>query len=164
MKKIKKILIIIQRSNGDVFLSSSLVKALYENYDFPDIDLLVNDDTLAIAKLLPHIKCIHTFSYNKKNNNQLSQEINIVKSIYKKYDLSINLTASDRSVIYALISGKKSISAIEDNVKKSWWKKLFLTNYYFFDKSSHILINNLQPLNLLDIKHENIQSKINFDE
>ena len=54
----------------------------------------------------------------KKQTNQYKQEKELFVSLFKKYDLSINLTASDRSVIYALISGKKSISAIEDNVKK----------------------------------------------
>ena len=39
--------------------------------------------------------------------------------LIKKYDLSINLTASDRSVIYALLAGKKTISAIEKDNKKS---------------------------------------------
>jgi heptosyltransferase III len=164
LKKIRKILIIIQRSNGDVYLSLSLINSLVKNYKKVQIDLLVNEDTVSVAKLFPDINFIYTFSYLKKQTNQYKQEKELFVSLFKKYDLSINLTASDRSVIYALISGKKSISAIENNVKKSWWKKLFLTNYYFFDKSSHILINNLQPLNLLDIKHENIQSKINFDE
>jgi len=41
LQKIKKIIVIIQRSNGDVFLSSSLIKGLYEHFDDPHIDLLV---------------------------------------------------------------------------------------------------------------------------
>ena len=79
MNTINKILIIIQRSNGDVFLSSSLIDALIKNYKNPQIDILVNDDTLAIAKTLKHIKNIHLFSYKKKKRNPLKQEINIVK-------------------------------------------------------------------------------------
>ena len=63
LKNITKILIIIQRSNGDVFLSSSLIKSLYEYFIEPEIDLLVNDDTVAIAKLIPSVNYIHTFSY-----------------------------------------------------------------------------------------------------
>ena len=62
----KKILLIIQRSNGDVFLSLSLIKALYKYYQSPEIDLLVNNDTISVAKVLPNIKRIHTFSYQKK--------------------------------------------------------------------------------------------------
>ena len=169
MKNPKKILIIIQRSNGDVFLSLSLINALYDYYHLPQIDLLVNDDTLTVAKLLPHINFIHTFSYQKKRGKTLltalgmilnrvwNQEKEIITSIYRKYDLSINLTASDRSVIYALLAGKKSISAIEKDNKKSWWKKRLLTYHYFFDVTKHILCNNLEPLNLLKIHHQTIQ-------
>ena len=157
MKNPKKILIIIQRSNGDVFLSLSLIEALYDYFNFPQIDLLVNDDTLAIAKLLPNVNFIHTFSYQKKHERGISQEWEIISRIYNKYDLSINLTASDRSVIYAILAGKKSISAVEKNNQKSWWKKSFLTSYYFFDETKHILCNNLEPLHLLKIKHRKIQ-------
>ena len=162
MKNYKKILIIIQRSNGDVFLASSLVKALHENYKTEHIDLLVNDDTHQMASLLPFIRKIHTFSYQKKNENRWGQEKIILSSIFKKYDLSINLTASDRSVFYALIAGKKSISAIEKNNKKSWWKKILLNQYYYFDTSQHILKNNLEALNLLDINFDNVHYPINI--
>ena len=154
MKKIKKILIIIQRSNGDVFLSSSLIKELYKYYETPHIDLLVNDDTYSIAKQIPYVKKIHLFSYQDKKDKKWLQEKNILLKIYKKYDLSINLTASDRSVFYALIAGKKSISAIEIDKKKSWWKKIFLSNYYYFDCSDHILYNNLKSLDVLKIKYD----------
>ena len=160
MKKIKKILIIIQRSNGDVFLSSSLIRALYGYYDSPKIDLLVNDDTFAIAKMLPHIGFIHQFSYQKKKDNRWLQEKELIQAIFRKYDLSINLTASDRSVIYSLMASKKSISAIERDNVKSWWKKLFLSYYYHFDSSRHILVNNSEPLNCLEIKHTKIHEPL----
>jgi len=160
LKNPKKILILIQRSNGDVFLSTSLIKGLYEYYESPHIDLLINDDTFSIARLIPFIKNIYTFSYHEKKNNRWTQEKNLITKIFKKYDLSINLTASDRSVLYALIAAKKTISAIEIDNKKSWWKKALLTQYYYFDKDKHILMNNLESLNLLNIKHDNIQQPI----
>jgi len=155
-KNLKKILIIVQRSNGDVFLSYSLIKKLYEYYDSPLIDLLVNDDTISIAKLFPYINRIHTFSYKDKKYKRWAQEKNIIFSIFKKYDLSINLTASDRSVFYALLAGIKTISAVESNKQKSWWKTIILTHYYYFDSSEHILSNNLKPLECLKIKYDNI--------
>ena len=164
MRKTKKIIIIIQRSNGDVFLSSSLIKVLYENYESPQIDLLVNDDTYSIAKLIPFIKNIYTFSYQERQDNRWRQERNLTFKIFKKYDLSINLTASDRSVFYALIAGKKSISAVEIDQKKSWWKKIFLNNYYYFDTSKHILLNNLKSLDILKIDHELIQNSLYISE
>jgi heptosyltransferase III len=151
-----KILIIIQRSNGDVFLSIGLIKALYEFYDFPQIDLLVNDDTYQVAKLLPHINFIHRFSYIKKVENQWKQEKSLLIKLFRKYDLSINLTSSDRSVLYAVMSSKRSISVIEKDIKKSWWKKLLLNSFYYYDASKHILEQNYKPLRTLGINTDNI--------
>ena len=159
MKNSKKILIIVQRSNGDVFLSQTLISVLYEYYLSPQIDLLVNDDTLSVAQLLPNINFIHTFSYKRKHDNRWKQEKDIIVSVFRKYDLSINLTASDRSVIYCLLASKNSISAIEKENSKSWWKKSLLTHHYFFDTTKHILINNLEPLSLLKIERPNILGK-----
>ena len=164
LKKPNKILVIIQRSNGDVFLSSNLICNLFEHYDSPIIDLLVNDDTFQLAKLLPHINNIHKFSYKKKKDSRWNQEISLIRRIYRKYDLSINLTASDRSIFYALFASKRSISAIEKNHHKSWWKKILLTNYYYFDIDRHILLNNSEPLNLLKLQHNNIQRSINISQ
>ena len=141
-------------------MSSSLVDVLNDYYDSPQIDLLVNDDTFSIARLIPFVNSIYSFSYQKKKDNWWKQEKSILKGLFNKYDLSINLTASDRSVIYALIAGKKTISAIEKDNKKSWWKKILLTHHYFFDEEKHILLNNLQPLRLLEIQHKNIQKSI----
>lgn len=151
---VSRILIIIQRSNGDVFFSLPLINALFNYYNSPQIDLLVNSDTFLLAKLLPNVNYIHEFSYEKKKDNQFTQEKHLLANIFRKYDLSINLTASDRSVIYAIAASKKSISAIEKNNKKSWWKKILLSSYYFFNFDDHILINNSQSLNLLKIRHE----------
>lgn len=150
----KKILIIIQRSNGDVFFSLNLIIELYNFYKNTQIDILVNDDTYPMAKLLPHVVNILTFSYAKKRESRWTQEAKIARSILRKYDLSINLTSSDRSVIYALLASKKSISVIEKKNNKSWWKKIFLFKYYFFDKEKHIFLNNLKPLDLLNIRYD----------
>jgi heptosyltransferase-3 len=146
------ILVIIQRSNGDVFLSASLIQQLQQSFQPDAIDLLVNDDTLPIAQTLSFIRQIHTFSYRKKKENKWKQEKEIIKKIYRKYDLSINLTASDRSVIYALIASRKAVSAVEENNIKSWWKKILLKFYYNFEVEKHILLNNLKPLQLLGIE------------
>lgn len=157
MREIKKILIIIQRSNGDVYLSLSLIKSIYKSLHSPKIDLLVNDDTSHIASLMPYINKIHIFSYQKKKEKRWAQEKDIAVKIFRKYDLSINLTSSDRSVLYAILASKKSVSAIEKEFKKSWWKKLLLSKFYYFEKFNHILMNNLEPLRLLNISHNYIQ-------
>jgi heptosyltransferase-3 len=157
LKNPKKILIIIQRSNGDVLLSQTLINKIFESYNSAQIDILVNDDTILVAQLMSNVSDIHQFSYSKKKNNRWKQEKKLLFKLFKKYDLAINLTASDRSVLYSMIAGKRSISAVERNNKKSWWKKILLTHFYYFDTKKHILLNNLESLNLLKIKHDNIQ-------
>jgi len=159
MKSIHKILIIIQRSNGDVLLSSPLINRLYEHYDNPKIDLLINDDTRAIASTLEHINEFNMYSYSWKRQSKISRiknELSLVKKIYKKYDLSINLTASDRSVMYSILASSYSVSAVEENSNKSWWKKLFLNKSYIFDASKHIVLNNISALKLLGISNDKV--------
>ena len=163
-KQFKNILIIIQRSNGDVFFSSGLISSLHDYYPESSIDLLVNDDTYAIAKLLPYVKNIITFSYDEKKRNRLHQEKTIIRRIFKKYDLSICLTASDRSVLYSSLASNFSISAIEKDYKKSWWKRLALKKSYFFDTSKHILINNYQALDILNIDYKKVHPEIKLSE
>ena len=162
-----KILVIIQRSNGDVFLTLPLIRGLQGHYPNCQIDMLVNDDTLAIAKTLPNINDFIIFSYAKKKAGFLSrikQEKQIISKIWRKYDMSINLTASDRSVQYAILASRNCISAIENEGSKSWWKKLFLKQSYIFDRSCHIVENNCKPLSILGIKSQSLQVIPNLSE
>jgi len=150
----KKILVVIQRSNGDVFLASSLINCLQGYYKDSKIDLLINDDTLGIAKTLKNISKIFLYSYSWRKlplSERIKKEFLLIRSIYRQYDLSISLTASDRSVLYALAASKNSIASIEKTNSKGWWKKLFLSHFYYFDTTKHILQNNTMPLALLKI-------------
>ncbi|NTV97642.1 MAG: glycosyltransferase family 9 protein [Chlorobiaceae bacterium] len=155
MKKqvLQSILIIVQRSNGDVFLSSPLIDGLFRAYGNPQIDLLVNSDTLAVAGMLPNIRNIHVFSYALGRSGQT---LGLIRKIARRYDLSISLTASDRSVLFALVSGRRSFSAVEKQLKKSWWKRFLLSANYEFDTCRHIIENNTQALGLLGIGSERV--------
>lgn len=148
---VRNILVIVQRSNGDVFLSSPLIEGLFQAYGSPNIDLLVNSDTLAVARTLPRIRDIHVFSYDL---GRTAQTLGLIRKIARRYDLGISLTSSDRSVLFALVSGNKSISAVEKQSKKSWWKRFLLSAHYEFDSDHHIIENNSRPLALLGIGSE----------
>ncbi|NTW83097.1 MAG: glycosyltransferase family 9 protein [Chlorobiaceae bacterium] len=149
--RIKRILIVVQRSNGDVFLSSPLIEGLFRAYGNPQIDLLINDDTLAIARTLPHIENIYQFSYKDEDKGLGAITFHLLKKIARRYDMSISLTASDRSVMFALAASGFSISAVDASNKKSWWKRLLLSHHYNFDSTRHIIENNTTPLDLLGI-------------
>lgn len=150
----KTILVIIRRSNGDVLLASPLIRHLQEYYAGAAIDLLVNDDTLGIARALPHVRHIHTYSYGWKKLplwQRLCAEAGFIRSLFREYDLAISLTTTDSSVLYALLAGRYSISAIDEDQRKSWWKKRVLEGYFLLNAGQHTLLNNLEPLRLLRI-------------
>lgn len=162
MERFKKILIIIRRSNGDVFLTEPLIRILKEHYS-AKVDLLINADTMAIAKLNPLIDNIYTYDYQWKGLEKHINEIKLFKKIFKQYDLTINLTANDRSVKYAIFGAKKSISIIDNEINKNWWKKLFLSHSYYA-KDKHIVLQNLTPLQFLNIQPQKIEVKSYYNK
>ena len=163
MANIKTALIIVQRSNGDVLLTSPLINQLKLLYPEIKIDLLINDDTLAIAKLLPDINHIHLYRYSWKKKGKrykLKQEIKLGKVIYKKYDLSICVVPSDRAILYGILAAKTSIG-VSGN---TWWKNKFLTHSYRNIDEQNIILNNLQALKFLDIYPEKINFSIKYSD
>jgi heptosyltransferase-3 len=154
MAGFKKILVIIRRSNGDVFLTEPLIRALKTNYE-AQIDLLINADTAAIAKTIPFVDNLLFYDYGWKGFEKTLNEMKLFWKIFKKYDLAINLTTNDRSARYAAFSAKHSISVIEKEKKKNWWKKLILKKY-FYDDDVHIVKKTLKPLEILNIKEDKL--------
>jgi len=154
LKKHKKILIIVQRSNGDVFFSYSLIAYLKNFYENSKIDILVNSDTKPVANLFQNISNILEFSYKNYRQSPLSYTFSIIRKIFRSYDLSINLTSSDRSVLFCALSSRNSISVVENNNQKSWWKKILLKEYFFYNQNIHILEQTLFPLKILKIPYE----------
>lgn len=159
----ENVLIVIQRSNGDVFLASPLIEAIHSFYAGCQIDLLINDDTLGIARTLPHIRTIHTYSYSWKKLPRMERiraELGLVRKIRGRYDLAINLTASDRSVLYALFAGKIAISAAERDTRKSWWKRYLLDYSYPVDADKHVVQKNMSALDFLQIPRAPIRISV----
>lgn len=162
---IKHILVIIRRSNGDVLLASPLIQHLHEHYAGAEIDLLVNDDTLGIAKALPHVRQIHAYSYGWKKLplwQRLRTEAGFIRKLFRQYDLAISLTTTDSSVLYALLFGRKSTSAIDAEGRKSWWKQRLLDGAYQLDEGKPVILNNLQALALLGIPQGKVQLALQY--
>jgi heptosyltransferase III len=158
----RKILIIIMRSNGDVYLSLPVIDALREDNPDATIDLLVFHSTKETAWALDRADNVYTYTYEWKANGRLPyilKQLLFIKSLFGKYDLSISLTASDRSTLYSIISSKVSIGAYDNTLKTSWWKRLLLHHSYHFDQDKHIVQNNIEVFKLLNISSNHIQVK-----
>jgi heptosyltransferase-3 len=147
----KKVLIIVRRSNGDVFLSNSLINNLLMNYPDVKIDLIVNQNTYEVAKTLNNISKIYVVK-NKKIfgvSRYLSNIMGIFVKTFRSYDLSINLNSNDLSTLFAFTSSNISISAVDDENRKSWWKKLIISHTYNINKDQHMINYILKPLSFI---------------
>jgi len=164
---VEKILIIIRRSNGDVLLTSPLINALHGHFPHAAIDLLVNRDTLEIAHLLPHVRTIHTYSYAWRKQGVASfvrKELALIRSILRRYDLAVSLTANDRSTVYAFLAGRTSIGESEGSRRRFWWRRILLSHVHVFRPDRHILFNNLAPLDLLGLSWSRAEVTLRYSE
>lgn len=151
---IERILVIIRRANGDVLLASPLIARLHEHYGAPTIDVLVNDDTAAIARALPYVSNVHVYSQqwrHLRGVRRIQAPLALFRRLFRQYDLAISLTTTDSSVLLALLSGRRSISAIDDQGHKNWWKRWLLNGSYRLERLQHTVRTNLEPLRLLSI-------------
>ncbi len=164
---VERVLIIIRRSNGDVLLTSPLINALGRNFPQARIDLLVNQDTLEIAKLLKQVHAVRTYSYRRQEEgfgSFLYRELALIRSVFRKYDLAISLTANDRSNVYAFLAGRTSIGESEGTWKRLWWRRALLSHVHVFRPDRHILFNNLAPLDILGIPYNRADVTLRYSE
>lgn len=161
----KQILVIIRRSNGDVLLSSALLQQLHDYYAGAQIDLLINDNTLGVAKALPAVRRIYCYSYAWKTLPRwarMRQHVGLIRQLWRRYDLAISLTTTDSSVWYARLAGRQAISLIETEAHKNWWKQRLLDGYYYLDPTQHVILNHLKALNVLQIPQGKVITHIHY--
>ncbi len=164
--QVHKILVIIRQVNGDVLFASPVINALKDAYPASKIDLLVNESTLSMAEALPNVSDIYAYCYTWRKKGffyRCWKEIQLFLKVWKKYDVALSLTASDRSILLAIMAGKISVGALDDEIQKSWWKKKYLTHSYAFDPSVSVVINNRKALQGLGLTPEKMELKSQVD-
>lgn len=159
MKSPEKILLIIRRSLGDVLLLSPVIHILKCRFPNVSIDLLVNEDTVAAAKLLDGINNIIPLDNNllaKDGLSGIAMQIKLIRRIFHQYDLAIAFTTNERSNIYAYLAGRTSIGTREPAISKNWWHRMLLNDGYQFNPQRHIVENNVEALRRLGISIDRI--------
>lgn len=124
----KTILIANIRLIGDVILTTPLIGLLSEAYPDASIDMLVNPGTGEFLERDPRVrrviysKCAQNGVAEKRHNYQLS--------IFRSYDLAINMNASDRGNIASVIAGNNVRVGFYsgDGFWKNIWQRLLLTH------------------------------------
>jgi len=165
-EEFKRFLIIVRQANGDVLLSSSLVQGLRIAYPEATIDLLVNEHTRELAEAIPEVNQVLAYDYAWKKKGffyRYWKEFELLKKIWHRYDLAISLTASDRSVIFAMLAGKYSIGVVDEDRAKSWWKRKYLDRAYFLNPRKHTVLNYMKALEFLNARPQKIQVILSVD-
>jgi heptosyltransferase-3 len=159
MKSPENVLLIIRRSLGDVLALSPVIDILTRRFPDVSIDLLVNEDTVAAAKLLNNINAIIPFDDKlsaKMSLGAMAMQVKIIRKIFRKYDLAISFTSNERSNIFAYLAGRTSAGTRELSFSRNWWHRMLLDAGYHNDRKRHILENNTQALRSLGIPVDSV--------
>ncbi|MCM0082803.1 glycosyltransferase family 9 protein [Geomonas sp. Red32] len=128
----KSILIVNIRLIGDVILTTPLIGLLHEAYPEAAIDLLVDRGTGEYLERDPRVRKVLYREKGKRGGGYLG-------TIFRSYDLAINLNASDRGNLAVLLAGKRMrVGFYDGNAPgKDFWKKLLLERALLLPTETH---------------------------
>lgn len=162
-----KILIIKQRTIGDVILLTPLLHNINKGFPNSNIDVLLNKGTEDILNCNPNIS--NLIIYKKKylgilpKTRRIFNEIKLFLYIYKKkYDVVIDLDKGDRGVLISKFSGAK-IKIGNSGVGENIFSNVY-TNILPGHERRHTVDVNLDPLSILKIPVYNKKVSICWSE
>ena len=144
----KRILVITQRYLGDTLLITPLLSSLKKAYPDAEIDVLLPTANTGVLEGNPDVNQCITFP---KKRGVLSF-LRLLVSLFRNYDLSISAQTSDRTTLCAIVAGKIKLGFVDEEHRKSWWKKKLLSQSLVFSENySHAVLENLRFCDLLNI-------------
>ncbi len=142
-----RILVIVTRRIGDVLLTLPLVSALKSAWPAARIDMLVfkgTEGVLAGNPLLDEVIVVAP-------SQSAIQSLRLARDLWRRYDLAISTSPSDRPTIYAWLSGRSRIGIMAAGVKHFWKRALLHATVPFDDNNTHTVVQNLWLADLLDV-------------
>jgi heptosyltransferase-3 len=161
------ILICSIRVIGDVILTTPLIEILKENYPNAAIDIMVAAGTGTFLKHDSRIRnIIETPTRARSKLRSIVDDLGVLRHIFQRYDMAINMNASDRGNLAVICAGKKQrIGFMEDKgFLKNFWKKIFFSTQIFYDTSGHSVRLCKLIAEALGISVSNLVVKIVWDE
>ncbi|TLY48027.1 MAG: glycosyltransferase family 9 protein [Gammaproteobacteria bacterium] len=149
MRKIPpgRLLIICTRRLGDVLLVTPLIRTFKQHWPQAEIDLLVFKGTESILNSNPDIENIISI----EERPDFFQHCQLIKKIFRAYDLSVSTLTGDRSTLYAYFAANYRIGMVGDD-KSRWWKRCLLSKVVEFDSiSTHTVLMNLRLAEILQL-------------
>jgi heptosyltransferase-3 len=145
-----KILVIAMRYLGDVLLTTPLVHSLRQAYPDARIDVLVFRNTASMLEGNSDINHIIT----TPNRPKFLDYWQLVKQLFRQYDLAIVTQAGDRPFLYTLLAAPLRIAVVPPKNSTGWWKRFFVQRWTEFDdENTHTVLQHLKLLDLIDVPH-----------
>lgn len=140
-----RLLIICTRRLGDVLLVTPLIRTFKQHWPGVEIDLLVFKGTESILNSNPDINNIICIV----ERPDFFQHCQLIKKIFRAYDLSVSTLTGDRSTLYAYLAASYRIGMLGAD-KSRWWKRFLLSKAVEFDSiSTHTVLMNLRLAEVL---------------
>jgi heptosyltransferase-3 len=140
-------LVVCTRRIGDVLLATPVVRSLKEAYPNVAVDMLVFDGTQDVVSACSFIRRVLTVAERPAMKTHLI----LLRSMWRKYDLSFSLLPGDRPTFYAWVAGRNRVGTLLAG-NKSRWKRSLLNTWVPFDKwHVHTVAMNLRLLESLGV-------------
>jgi heptosyltransferase III len=161
----RTILISCLRLIGDVILATPLIGVLQEAYPGVAIDFLVNRKTGEFLEKDPRVRRV---IYNERFDVGANRHVEgkgYLSTIFRGYDMAINMNTADRGSIAVLAAGKRTrVGFHEPGRGKEWWKKLLFTHPLQDPGERHRVCLCLSVAQALGIRIDRLACAVYWDE
>ena len=161
----RSILVVCIRLIGDVILSTPLIGLLKGAWPEAEIDMLVNRGTGEFLEKDPRIRRV-LYSRNRETREPVGKpEPGYYFRIFRRYDMAINLNASDRGNIAVVLAGRKDRVGFHPggNRIRDIWKKLVMTHPVFFPFAIHVARVSQLAAEAIGISVTRLEAKVFWD-
>ncbi|MGH7147851.1 MAG: glycosyltransferase family 9 protein [Nitrospiraceae bacterium] len=147
-REIRSALVVCTRRIGDVLLATPVVSSLKASLPHVAVDMLVFEGTQDVVSSWSEIRRVWTIP----ERPEVRPHFALLRSLWRKYDLSLSLLAGDRPTFHAWVAGRYRVGTLlTDN--KSRWKRSLLNEWVPFDNlNTHTVTMNLRLLEHLAVK------------
>ena len=142
-----RVLVIVTRRIGDVLLSVPLVRSLKCAWPSARIDMLVFKGTEGVLTGNPDLDDVIVVPASQP----AMEGLRFARRLWRRYDLAISTSPSDRPTLYAWLAGKSRIGVMASGAKHAWKRALLHATVPFDDLDTHTVVQNLWLADLLGL-------------
>lgn len=142
-----RILVITLRRLGDVLLTTSLIRALREEWPASTIHTLVFRGTEGILAGNPDLDAVLTISQHPS----ALEFVRTAARLWRSYDVAVSTQTGDRPMFLAFAAGRLRVGFAGEGETGFWWKRWLLQRRVSVDPENHRVSELMRLAACLDI-------------